>query len=72
MSANKVPYSTYSRRTFMYHFMLLNNRKYLDFNQEYFNDMMDAMKKTALGNEVSPNVMKNEANILYQSFLGYL
>lgn len=72
MSANKVSYSTHSRRTFMYHFMLLNNRKYSNFNQEYFNDMMDAMKKTTLSNEVSSTVMRSEANILYQSFLGYI
>lgn len=72
MSANKVHYSTHSRRTFMYHFILLNNRKYLDFNQEYFNDMMEAMKKTTLSEEVSSNTMRNEANILYRSFLGYI
>lgn len=74
MTTSRVQYCTHSRRTFMLHFIMMNNRKFGSFTDEYFDSLVDEMAriKNSLANEVPIDELKEEANILYKSSLGQL
>lgn len=74
MATSKIQYSTGSRRTFMVHFILLNNRKFRAFTDEYFDALLDELNRTksSLIDNIPKEQLKEEADILYRSSLGYL
>ncbi len=74
MAIPRIQYCTHSRRTFMIHFIMINNRKFGAFTDEYFDSLIDEMEriKSSLVDEVPITELKEEASILYRSSLGQL
>ena len=74
MAASRVQYCTQSRFAFMYHFILMNNRNYREFDDNYFDALLDELKKTksSLAENVPKERLKEEADFVYKSSLGYL